>query len=59
MLREVSPTERIAYWHLSPPWPIRDRDLIIRETVEVDRAAKRITLHMKSIEDPAHLPRAS
>lgn len=58
VLRVVSPTERIAYWHLSPPWPIRDRDLIIRETVEVDRAAKRITLRMKSIEDPTHPERS-
>src|SRR4051812_44029251 len=49
MVREISPTERIAYWHLSPPWPIRDRDLVIRETIEIDRAAQRFTLRMKSV----------
>jgi len=58
VVRQISPTECIAYWHLSPPWPIRDRDLLIRETIEVDSANKRITLRMKSIEDPAFPPRA-
>lgn len=56
ILKVVSPTERIAYWHLSPPWPIRDRDLVIRETIEIDKAAKRLTLRMQSIEDPAYPP---
>jgi hypothetical protein len=57
ILKTISPTEKIAYWHLSPPWPIRDRDLVIRETLEIDKAAKRITLRMQSIEDPAYPPR--
>ena len=56
VLKEISPLERIAYWHLSPPWPIRDRDLVIREKVEIDPVTKTITLHMNSIEDPAYPP---
>lgn len=54
VIREISPNERIEYMHLSPPWPVKDRDIVVDEKVEVDRAAHKITVRMKSVEDPSH-----
>lgn len=53
VLKQISPTERVVYMHLSPPWPIRDRDLVIRETVIIDKAAHKISMLLKSVEDPS------
>jgi hypothetical protein len=51
VLKQISPTERIVYMHLSPPWPIKDRDVVINEKVVVDKAAHKISLLLKSVED--------
>lgn len=53
IVKQFSPRDRIVYLHLDPPWPIRDRDAVLRETLEVDRANNKIVLHLKSVEDPA------
>jgi hypothetical protein len=53
IIKEFSPMDRIVYLHLDPPWPITDRDAVLRETLEVDRANKKITLRIKSVEDPS------
>jgi hypothetical protein len=54
VVRQISPTDRIVYFHLSPPWPIQDRDLVVEEKFEVDRAAHKITMRFKSVEDASH-----
>src|SRR4051812_35804941 len=51
ILEQVSPTERIEYLHAGAPWPVKDRDAVYRSRIEFDRAAKRISLCVESVED--------
>lgn len=58
ILKQISPTDRVVYMHLSPPWPIQDRDLVIRETVIIDKTAQKISILLKSVEDPSRPERS-
>lgn len=53
ILKQISPTERIVYMHLDPPWPIKDRDVVIHEKVVIDKFAHKISMLLKSVEDPS------
>lgn len=52
LLREMGPGERIEYNRTEAPWPIKDRDFVFHAKADWDPVAGRITIKMKSVEDP-------
>jgi hypothetical protein len=51
-LKIISFYERIIYTNNDSPWPAKDRDFLMHSILEVDRKAKKITVTLKSFEDP-------
>lgn len=53
---EEYPTQRInqhiIYQHYSMPWPLGDRDFVLERTVDVDKRARTVAAHYKSINHP-------
>jgi NAD(P)-dependent dehydrogenase (short-subunit alcohol dehydrogenase family) len=58
ILRKVSETEYIMYSHLAMPAPLTDRELVTDVTLTTNPQAKTLTVHMRSVDDPA-APRTS
>lgn len=54
VLRTVSDSERVIYMVLDLPWPVSDRDLVVRSIAHVDEQAKtlHVTLASASSEHP-------
>ena len=53
ILHKVTETEYIMYSHLGMPVPLSDRELVTDVTMTIDPAAKSLTVHMRSVSDPA------
>ncbi len=51
VIREISPTEKIEHIVLGTPWPISDRDAVVRLKMTTDEAKHQVTLDFESTED--------
>jgi hypothetical protein len=58
ILEETSPNERIEYIQGSAPWPVKNRDVVVKRTFTYAAAEQLIRMCMESIED-ARRPEAS
>ncbi len=56
VLKVVSPTVWIEYNRLEAPWPVSDRDFVIRTEIKVDKQKKAVTFDIKSVEEPSCPP---
>jgi hypothetical protein len=54
VLETVSEQERYVHMVLDLPWPLSDRDVVMRTLTEVDEDARSATIHFTS--DSARLP---
>src|SRR4051812_29505478 len=52
-LRKISETEYIEYDHFGTPFVLKDRDFVFDTKLEFDPPAKKLTLLMHSVTDPA------
>jgi hypothetical protein len=52
VVRSIDASEYVTYSHVGAPVVIADRDFVTRVKLEVDAAAKRLTIHMQSVSDP-------
>ncbi len=52
IVEEISKNERIIYMHASAPWPVTDRDSVVRSIFEYDITNQQIQVRIESIEDP-------
>jgi len=48
VLSTVSDTERYVYTVLDLPWPLSDRDMVVRSIVHIDPEAKTVTVKLES-----------
>lgn len=55
-IRETSPVDYVEYDHVGTPPIMKDRDFLSHVTVETDPIAKKITVRLVDIEDPAMPP---
>ena len=53
-LKNVSPTEEYYYIESEPPWPIRNRDVVVHSTFSQDPKTKVVTSRFVGIEDAAY-----
>jgi hypothetical protein len=53
VLRRVSETEYVTYSHIGTPFPLSDREFVTDVVLEVDAAAKKLTIKLRSVGDPA------
>jgi hypothetical protein len=53
ILRIVSETEYVTYSHVGTPITMSDREFVTDVTLAVDATAKRLTIQMHSVNDPA------
>lgn len=51
LLQIVSSTELIYYTQISAPWPVSNRDLILRQKLELNTTTKALTVTLESIAD--------
>lgn len=51
VLEVVSEEERLVYQVLDLPWPISDRDLVIRTLTEIDPATRTVTVDIETLSD--------
>ncbi|MEO1270580.1 MAG: START domain-containing protein [Myxococcota bacterium] len=52
LLKEFDDFNRLSYNRADAPWPVADRDVVLRSKVVVDRDKKRITIHFKGVKSP-------
>ncbi|MGK5088724.1 START domain-containing protein [Bdellovibrionota bacterium FG-2] len=52
LVKQITPNERLEYYHIAIPWPLKDRDFVYISKIEVDKAAKKIIFSVHSIEEP-------
>jgi START domain len=48
-LEENNPNFDLAYWHMTAPWPVKDRDVILKGTAEQDPETLAITIKIQAI----------
>jgi hypothetical protein len=48
-INEFSQYEWVEYILLDSPWPLNDRELVLRKTIEIDEEGKRITFNFHSV----------
>lgn len=48
VLGTASDTERDVYMVLDLPWPVSDRDMVIHSIIDIDAAAKTVTVQLQS-----------
>jgi hypothetical protein len=51
LVRQVSPHEAVAHLVLGTPWPVLDRDAVVRLKLEIDKPNRKVTLTFESTED--------
>ncbi|MBH23218.1 MAG: hypothetical protein CMH57_01915 [Myxococcales bacterium] len=52
LLKEIDDLNRLSYNRADAPWPVSDRDVVLRSKVEIDRDKKRITIHFRGVKSP-------
>ncbi len=52
IVENYSTNERLIYVQASPPWPVKDRDLLYRSKFIYDTSAGQIRMCVESVEDP-------
>ncbi len=52
-IRQISQLERIEYNRTHAPWPIKNRDFVLRCKLELDQVQKTATVTFSSVPDPA------
>lgn len=55
LVERVSPTETITYAYTPAPWPVKDRDAVVRSIIVQDPETKIVTITQRAT--PDHLPR--
>jgi len=55
--RVLSFYDRLIYTVSDAPWPVKDRDFLIRSRLRLDRGQKKIIVEMQSVQDPKMPPR--
>ncbi len=50
-LRELDPRQHLIYSHTSTPWPVRDRDMIMRRKVEVVKPGEAFRLRLDCVKE--------
>jgi hypothetical protein len=53
IVRRISPTEYVEYNHIGTPFVMKDRDFVSRVKMEIDAAARTLSLVYQSADDPA------
>lgn len=53
LIRKISLTEDVEYSHIGTPIVMKDREFVVRNTIQADPIAKTFTVQVKSVEDPA------
>jgi hypothetical protein len=56
IIRQITRTERIEYTRGSAPWPVKDREFLVRADLEIDVASRTVTGKSTSVEDPEAPP---
>jgi START domain len=51
MLRELGPRQHLIYSHTDTPWPIRDRDMVMKRKVEVVKPGRVFRLRLDCVKD--------
>ena len=51
VIERISDREKIIYTRTDAPWPVDDRDVVMRGTVEVEEPGKVIITHFKGVRD--------
>lgn len=52
MLKQISEFERIIYNRTTAPWPVADRDVVLRSRAEVDTEKRTVLIKFASIQSP-------
>jgi hypothetical protein len=52
LVRQVSEKEAVAHLVLGTPWPIKDRDAVVKLQLEVEKSKRKVTLYFESTDDP-------
>ncbi len=56
LVKQITPNERLEYYHIEIPWPLKDRDFVYISKIEVDKVAKKIIFSIRSVEEPSLPP---
>ena len=56
-LKRISENEELIYLYSDVPWPVRDRDMVLRRTVEVVKPGEEFHIHLKC--EPTATPEVS
>ena len=51
MLRELDPRQHLIYSHTSTPWPVKDRDMIMKRKVEVVKPGEAFRLRLDCVKE--------
>ncbi|MFT5687164.1 MAG: hypothetical protein ACI8RZ_008121, partial [Myxococcota bacterium] len=51
VVRELEGEDAVVYEVYDMPWPVQDRDLVMRQTVTVEPESRTFILHFASVED--------
>jgi hypothetical protein len=51
VLKRISANEELIYLYSDIPWPVRDRDMIVRRKVEVVNSGKEFHIHLECVPD--------
>ncbi len=52
MLKQINDLERIVYNRTDAPWPVDDRDVVIRSKLTIDRENRKVIVRFNSIQSP-------
>lgn len=52
VLRSIAENERVEYSRIGTPFPLRDRDFVLRARADYDASKDAMVLSFKSVEDP-------
>jgi hypothetical protein len=54
-VQEITPHEKLEYLVLGAPWPVKDRDAIVKIKLELKPAEKQVWMQVESVDD-SHFP---
>lgn len=57
LIEQVSPRVQISYNRTSAPWPVKDRDVVLRGETQVDPAGRHVRIAFHAVTDPRAPPR--
>jgi hypothetical protein len=51
LVKQVSPVETITYTYSPAPWPVKDRDAVVRSVIAQDPESKVVTITQRAVSD--------